>query len=105
MDFLRDEGKSVGCYCNRYVTHIDVDGRPLEKSFGVSHWRSLEALERWSEFYPTHLAIFNKFLQTVAGFQKLRLYHEVSVVDETAQQYEYVNCHPRTGMMRDARAS
>lgn len=105
MDFLRDEGKSVGCYCNRYVTHIDVDGRPLEKSFGLSHWRSLEALERWSESHPTHLAIFNKFLQTVAGFQKLRLYHEVSVVDETAQQYEYVNCHPRTGMMRDARAS
>jgi aldoxime dehydratase len=63
----------------------------------------LAALARWSESHPTHLAIFNKFLQVVAGIKKLRLYHEVSAVDANAQQYEYANCHPRTGLMRDAR--
>jgi aldoxime dehydratase len=103
MEYLRDDGASVGCYCNRYLTHIDLEGRPMEKSFGLSHWRSLDALERWSQTHPTHVTIFGTMFRVGAAVQKLRLYHEVSVLDSTSQEYEYVNCHPRTGMMRDAR--
>jgi len=39
----------------------------------------------------------------IAGLQKLRLYHEVLVVDAADQHYEYINCHPHSGLMRDAR--
>ena len=99
MSFLRDSGASVGCYCNRYVQHIDADGKPIEKSFGVSQWRSLAHLERWAESHPTHLEIFGTFLKYVPQLPNLRLYHEVSVFDAGAQRYEYINCHPATGLM------
>lgn len=55
MAFLRDEGLPVGCYSNRYVTLEDNDGRPIEKSYGMSWWKNLAALERWAESHPTHL--------------------------------------------------
>jgi aldoxime dehydratase len=40
-----------------------------------------------------------------AGLVKLRLYHEVSVSDAKSQLFEYINCHPQTGMLRDAGVS
>jgi aldoxime dehydratase len=105
MQFLRDEGLSVGCYANRYMTVVDAEGKPVEKSFGMSWWRSLSALERWAESHPTHVAIFGaamKYLGTLGPAAKLKLYHEVSVVSASEQYFEYFNCHPRTGMLRVA---
>jgi aldoxime dehydratase len=102
MDFLRDEGQAIGCYSNRYVQYVDADGEPIEKSYDIGHWRSLDLLERWSESHPTHLRIFTTFFKVAASLEKLRLYHEVSVFDAHDQYYEYVNCHPATGMLRDA---
>lgn len=102
MDFLRDNGEALGCYSNRFVRSIDVDGNELDESYNIGHWRSLDALERWAESHPTHLRIFVTFFRVVEGLEKLRLYHEVSVSDGRDQQFEYINCHPRTGMMRDA---
>ena len=103
MDFLRDHGLLEGCYVNRYMSQVDEELRPLQKSFGMSYWHSLEQLERWAETHPTHLAIYGKFMQMVKemNFQlKLRLYHEVSVVPANQQFYEYINCHPCTGLLR-----
>lgn len=102
MDFLAQKGGSVGCHFNRYMHHIDRAGRPIEKSFGLSLWKTLEHMERWSESHPTHLAIFGTFMRVVQqmNFQlKLRLYHEVLVAKADEQMYEYVNCHPDTGML------
>lgn len=104
MDFLRDNGAEVGCYSNRYVRYCDLDGNPIDKSYDIGHWRSMDLLERWSESHPTHLRIFTTFFKVVTGLEKLRLYHEVSVFDAHDQHYEYVNCHPATGMLRDATA-
>ncbi|MGD0635336.1 MAG: phenylacetaldoxime dehydratase family protein [Beijerinckiaceae bacterium] len=102
MDYLRDDGLEAGCYSNRYVRHMDAKGNPVEKSFGVSHWRSLEHLEHWASSHPTHLSIFVTFNRLAKKFKNLKLYHEVSVFDPAAQLYEYVNCHPGTGLMRAA---
>lgn len=107
MNFLRDQGHGVGCYYNRYMQHIDVLGQPQEKSFGLSLWKTLEHMERWSESHPTHISIFGTFMRVVQqmNFQlKLRLYHEVLVVEADEQLYEYVNCHPNTGILRKAHA-
>jgi aldoxime dehydratase len=103
MDFLRDNGEDLGCYSNRFVRSIDIDGNELDESYNIGHWRSLDKLERWAESHPTHLRIFVTFFRVVEGLEKLRLYHEVSVSDGKDQTFEYINCHPRTGMMRDAR--
>jgi len=101
MQFLCDHGADVGCYSNRYVQHVDEHGAAIEKSFGISHWRSLAHLERWAESHPTHLSIFGTFLKHVPQLPNLRLYHEVSVFDSGAQRYEYIACHPGTGLMGD----
>lgn len=102
MDFLRDNGQAVGCYSNRFVRNIDIDGNFLDLSYNIGHWASLDNLERWAESHPTHLRIFTTFFRVAENLEKLRLYHEVSVFDADAQQYEYINCHPHTGMLRDA---
>lgn len=101
MDFLRDHGKEIGCYSNRYVQYVDLDGSLLEKSYNIGHWRSLDQVERWAESHPTHLRIFTTFFKVATQLSKLRLYHEVSVFDGAHQHYEYINCHQRTGLMRD----
>src|SRR6202034_3562548 len=102
MDFLRDEGLPIGCFANRYMTVLGHDGRPVEKSYGMSWWKSLAALERWAESHPTHVRIFGaamKYLSSLGPAAKLRLYHEVTVARADEQFFEYVNCHPQTGML------
>jgi len=102
MDFLRDEGVPIGCYANRYMQMVDADGRPTEKSYGQSWWKSLAALERWAESHPTHVRIFGaamKYLSTLGPSAKLRLYHEVTVAAADEQFFEYQGCHSRTGML------
>lgn len=47
MTFLTTEGRPVGCYTNRYLTVIE-GGAPVDRTFGMSWWRGLDALERWS---------------------------------------------------------
>lgn len=105
MDFLRDHGTEIGCYCNHYVTLTGPGGAAIEKSYGLSWWKSLAALERWAESHPTHVRIFGaamKYLSRLGPAAKLRLYHEVTVARADEQYFEYLGCHPRTGMLADA---
>jgi aldoxime dehydratase len=102
MDFLRDEGRAIGCYANRYMTVVAADGTPTEKSYGMSWWKSLATLERWAESHPTHVRIFGaamKYLSTLGPAAKLRLYHEVTVIRADEAFFEYADCHPQTGML------
>jgi aldoxime dehydratase len=102
MDFLRDQGRSIGCFANRYMTVLNGDGQPTEKSYGMSWWKSLAALERWAESHPTHVRIFGaamKYLSSLGPAAKLRLYHEVTVVRAADQLFEYRGCHDHTGML------
>lgn len=103
MDFLRDEGLAIGCYANRYLAVEDAGGRPTDKSYGMSWWKSLAALERWAESHPTHVAIFGAamaYLSRLGPAAQLKLYHEVTVARADEQRFEYLNCHPRTGLLR-----
>jgi aldoxime dehydratase len=102
MDFLRDDGLGIGCYANRYMQVLAADGGVSEKSYGQSWWKSLAALERWAESHPTHVRIFGaamKYLSTLGPSAKLRLYHEVTVAAADEQFFEYLNCHPKTGLL------
>ena len=103
MEFLRDDGLAIGCFANRYMTVLDQSGRPTEKSYGMSWWTSLAALERWAELHPTHVSIFGaamKYLSSLGPAAKLRLYHEVTVAPAADQFFEYLSCHERTGMLK-----
>jgi aldoxime dehydratase len=104
MEFLRDSDPQVtGCYSCRYADVLDAQGRPLDKRFGLAWFRSLHDLERWSESHPTHVAIFDTFMEMVQELQgqlATQFFHEVSVVAANQQHLEYLNCHPATGLLR-----
>lgn len=103
MEFLRDDGLSVGCYANRYVRVCDDEGQPIDKSFGMSWWRSLADLDAWAASHPTHLEIFGaamRYLGKLGPAARLRLYHEVTVAAASEQSFEYLDCHDRTGLLR-----
>jgi aldoxime dehydratase len=40
-----------------------------------------------------------KYLSTLGPAAKLRLYHEVTVAAADEQFFEYLDCHPKTGML------
>jgi aldoxime dehydratase len=40
-----------------------------------------------------------RIMRELQGQLNLSLYHEVSVLKAEDQFYEYINCHPRTGMV------
>ena len=105
MNFLRDKGGNIGCYSCRYMREMEADGTPAERSFGLAYFRTMAELERWAEHHPTHLAIFNTFLEIAPKYGpdlQLRLWHEVSVLPAGNQFGEYVNCLPGTGLLVDA---
>jgi aldoxime dehydratase len=104
MDFLRDEGRAVGCYLNRYMNVCDDEWNATEQTFGQSWWHSMEELDTWAEAHPTHLEIFRaamRYLATMGANAKLNLYHEVSVAEGPSDtSFVYLDCHDRTGMLR-----
>jgi aldoxime dehydratase len=102
MDFLTEEGTTIGCYTNRLVTVLDDEGTPIEKTFGLSWWADLRALENWSSEHPTHVDIFGAAMRHLSTFgpeTKLRLYHEITVVRAEEQSFLYLNCHDGTGLL------
>lgn len=102
MDYLRDHPVETGCFSCRFMEETDADGTALERTFGLAHFVSLRHLEDWAEHHPTHLRIFNTFIkmgQRLGGGIRLRLWHEVAVPTTAGQVYEYVNCHPLTGLL------
>ncbi|HKY81260.1 MAG TPA: phenylacetaldoxime dehydratase family protein [Sphingobium sp.] len=102
MDFLSTQGLEIGCYSNRLMQNFDDAGNLVERAFGLGYWRSLTDLEAWAEHHPTHIAIFDGFMniaKTLEGQFDLRLFHEVLVVKSAEQILEYIGCHPRTGLL------
>jgi len=76
-------------------------------AFGMQVFLSISHLQKWAQFHPTHLAIFNSF-QNMAmqreGQFDLRLWHEVAVMDEGDSYAEYINCDSMTGLLPFAHA-
>lgn len=102
MRYLETEGEDVGCYACRYLTEVDAGDRDLQRNFGHCLFHSLADLEDWAKSHPTHLAIFGSFfkLQKLCDNQMtLRFWHEVAVLPATGQHFEYINCHPQTGLI------
>lgn len=103
MDYLRDHGNSIGCFDNRYMVVLDENDQPTERTFGVSWWRDLSALEDWSASHGTHVKIFGaamRYLSTFGPAAQLKLYHEVTVPTEHEQRFVYVGCHDNTGLLK-----
>ncbi len=84
VQFLADT-PSTGCLSSRFLQEQTIDGEDLESTSFVGWFTDLSALEAWAESHPTHLAIFNSFLEMVGelgGAIQLRLWHEVAVLPQ-----------------------
>ena len=85
------------------MTVLDPDTfAPLEKTFGLGYFDDLASLEKWSKSHKTHLDIFGRFLNYAKELENqvaLRLFHEVLVLEGQQQEWEYVGCHGKTGML------
>jgi hypothetical protein len=104
MDFLTHEGSTVGCLSNRFMDVIDPSdpSNATDKTFGLGYFDNLASLEGWSKHHKTHLDIFGRFGRYAGELQNnvtLRLFHEVMVLQPDQQFFEYVGCHPRTGLL------
>jgi hypothetical protein len=102
MTFLRDHPEETGCCDLRFAEELEADGSPTKRTFGFGLFLTLGHLERWAATHPTHLQIFGTFgkmVQRYGSSLKLRLWHEVSVLPSQGQTFEYLNCHPETGLL------
>ncbi|MBU8829751.1 phenylacetaldoxime dehydratase family protein [Mycolicibacterium goodii] len=102
MIHLRDSGMDLGCFSCRMVHRVDDTGKPVDKTYGTAIFRSLDHLAVWAGSHHTHEALYAAFMQTNAELDfrlEMSAYHEVAVLTREQQSYEYVNCHPQTGML------
>ena len=105
MDFLRDNGSEIGCYSCRLMDTLDPSSKSTgtERTFGLAYFDELASLEKWSKHHKTHLDIFggfHRYAKTLNSNISLRLFHEILVLKPEQQLFEYVGCHPETGMLK-----
>ncbi|MET7534253.1 phenylacetaldoxime dehydratase family protein [Streptomyces goshikiensis] len=102
MDHLRREADTEGTMSLRVMTSMDRHTlRPLRETSVLGHFHSLAALEGWAAGHATHAAIYEHAIARNRQYGDARTvvtWHEVFVLPRTAA-YEYVNCHPATGIL------
>ena len=102
MRFLQDNPVETNCYALRFINVKDEDWGATEQSFGLGYATDVYAFENWAKSHPTHVAIFDSFMEMVNRFGadlKLQLWHEVTALPGEGCEFEYINCHPSTGLL------
>lgn len=103
MRFLWDHPEETGTIGIRFLQNLDKDGQPIRETCGAGFHKNWRDLERWSSRHPSHLAIFNGMMAHAKRFgddRKLMTWHEVWIFKEGEAKFDYVNCDPRTGVIR-----
>ncbi len=101
MNFLRDQKRETGCMSLRILSNLNEDGSPRRETSVVGYFLSLEHLERWAASHETHLDIYRHAIAMNRLYKEKRevvTWHELFVLQQ-GHAYEYVNCHPETGML------
>jgi hypothetical protein len=102
MRFLMDNPAETGCISCRFTAELDASGRDADRAFALAHFQTLGHLEAWAKSHPTHLRIFAGLMDMIGRHGadlSLRLHHEVFVTAEGGDDFEYINCHDRTGIL------
>ncbi len=101
MAYLRESPEATGCCSLRFQQTCDAEGKPELETHALGYFLSLEHMENWAERHASHEAIFTAAITRYRKFGKanqLRTWHEVFVLPEQGQIFEYVNCAPGTGL-------
>jgi aliphatic aldoxime dehydratase len=102
MDYLEHNPLPSGCASMRWQRSTDEYGYEEPDEYAHAYFLSLEHLEQWSEHHASHAAIFNAAIRRYRHYgaaNQLRTWHEVYVLPEGGQRFEYLNCHPDTGLL------
>lgn len=102
MAYLSDNPVPTGCASLRWQTTTDEAGRMQPEAHALGYFLSLRHMELWAETHPTHAAIFDAAIARYRSYgaaNQLRTWHEVFVLPEGGQQFEYLNCDPSTGLL------
>jgi aldoxime dehydratase len=102
MRFLRDNPLDTQCYSMRFVDTKDANWGDMSQSFGLGYASDIYAFEEWAKSHPTHIAILDRIMAMVGQFGEklqLKLWHEVVVLPKDGCEFEYINCHEKTGLL------
>jgi aldoxime dehydratase len=101
MAYLRENAEATGCCSLRFQQTCNAAGAPVLETHALGYFLSLGHLEDWAERHASHEAIFSAAIARYRKFGKanqLRTWHEVFVLPERDQIFEYVNCATGTGL-------
>ena len=102
MNYIRDNPVETGCCSVRYMQNCDVNGKMLEEGTGLAMFKTISYMESWAKGHASHEKIYTIAKQQLMKkdfVRELRTYHEVAVLPDYGQFFEYCNCHPMTGLL------
>ncbi len=102
MQFLRENADVTGCCSLRYQQTCDRAGSFALETHAIGYFLSLTHLEDWSEHHPSHHAIFSSAIARYKKYgarNQLRTWHEVYVLPDRGNAFDYLNCSPGTGLL------
>jgi aldoxime dehydratase len=102
MDYLERNPLPSGCASMRWQRSSDIRGNLEPDEYAHAYFLSLAHLENWSENHASHAAIFSAAIRRYRHYgaaNQLRTWHEVYVLPEGGHKFEYLNCHPETGLL------
>ncbi|BEJ17159.1 hypothetical protein CspHIS471_0605600 [Cutaneotrichosporon sp. HIS471] len=102
MDDLREHARELGCHGIRFMTVLDNDVEPTDRTFGLAYFASMTQLEDWAATRPAHLDVVHRFVKYATerrGNISVRLWHEIFVLEPSMQEFEYINCAPGGGVL------
>lgn len=104
--YLRDNPALSGAICLRDTIEQDlVTGADLAKHNTLVWFRSLRHMERAARTQPSHLALYNTYMEMLeelgaAGITpELIVWAEAHILPRGSTELEYVNCHEQTGLL------
>lgn len=102
MAYLEHNPLPSGCVSMRWQRSCDASGELEPDEYAHAYFLSLGHLENWSENHASHAAIFAAAISRYRRYgaaNQLRTWHEVYVLPEGGQCFEYLNCHSDTGLL------
>lgn len=102
MAYLAQNALPSGCLSMRWQRSADAAGAAEPDEHAHAYFFSLPHLENWSEHHGSHASIFSAAINRYRKYgpaNQLRTWHEVFVLPKDGQLFEYLNCHPETGLL------
>lgn len=102
MNYIRDNPVETGCCSVRYMQNCDASGKMVDEGTGLAFFKTMSYMEIWAKKHASHEKIYTiakQQLMKIDFVRLLRTYHEVCVLPDYGQFFEYCNCHPMTGLL------